>query len=761
MKKIKFLKKLAFLFVVLPMTFSLPSCSNSDDETKSSTDGKTTTGGGSGNPQTPKEETTTINGIDVPVSDKNKSSATLISEAYSALNSGDYDKTLSKFRSAYAISQTDETKIYYALTELAMLSTDKTVSDIIKNDLGITNYPATPNAIFNTSWVNELNTPYSFPDSILNKNWLKNYPKYESASFADFESNTSGTYIRVSATPTSYYYYSSNSSNFTLSPWDAYFLHEDGWIYYNNYRSIAGVKEYYLTNITPDPNGKYLIPFNDYYDRLNTSSQRTSVENQITDYLYNSSGTKTSSGSYVRVTGTETSSYEGDSVYIEKKYFDNIWSSSNKRLIDYSISNEGNYLVWKSSFISGYVKKLVKSEYSDCLYNMSSDRYKKSLLGQAVYLPELAIPDWVKSTGYYTNSLVKTTQTYKTWLYLLYANILTSCGDGLNSTIDKLLSVIHAKTESVKTIVDSMGTGTATIDTTFIANLKLTEIFGDDSVDLGKPEMNVLVAALEACDAVLNFAASYDFSANINAAKVDFNAVSDADEVLNIINSCVTAKTFSVRDAEKLSTSKFLLSNALSRLISAYNDIKTSNTYPQAAKDKIDEYGSFLLDGVTKAKTALDNGSVFYIPATPKEKTFPTNADNSAFGIDFGKIFTAGYFTDLIERSSDKEKIKIYYKRYENSYSYDNSTGYNSIRTESEPTELTKSIKQVCYDAQDSGYSSSTGSEYSWGNTHIWYEIGIMANRDIITDTLPGIDNTSRNSAAVDKVRFIRIFTVR
>ncbi|MBR0033008.1 MAG: hypothetical protein IJP61_12100 [Treponema sp.] len=745
MKKITILKKFALLCVLLPISFSLPSCSNSDDDTKTPTNekGSGSTGGEKG-PSLTEEETTTINGIDVPVSDKDKSSANLISEAYTALNAGDYNKTLSKFRSAYAKEQTDETKIYYALTELALLSTDKTVADIIKNDLGITDYPATPNAIFNTSW-------------------FKNYPKYESISADRFEKNSTGSYIRVSATPTDSY----SSSN--LFPWNAYALYDGDWVEYYAYSSM--MKEgYYLSNIVPDSNGKYLIPFNDYYDRLNTSSQRTSVENQITDYLYNSSGTKTSSGSYVRLAGTETSSYEGNYVYISYKNFEGIWSSSNKNLIDYSLSNEGNYLVYKSYFISGYIKKLLKSEYSDYLYNMiSKESYKKSLLGKAVYVPELAIPEWVKSTDYYQDSLVKTTQTYKTWLYLLYANVVTKCDNGFNNTIDKLLSVIHSKTETIKAIVDSLGTGTATLDAEFIANLKLTKILGEDPVDFGKPEMNVLTAALEACDAVLNFAASYDFSANLKAAEVDFDSdfyvKRDADKILNIVNDCVTSSTLSVRDASKLTTSKTLLSSALTRLISTYNDIKNSNNYPQAAKDKIDEYGPFLLDGATKAKAALNNGTVFYLPQNPKANTFPTSASDAAFGIDFGKIFTPGYFTDIIKRSSDKEKIKIYYKRYEDSYSYSSENGYKTVKSESDPTEIETTIeefvKTIASDAENSGYSDSSSSgSYSYGRTRIWYDIGIMADRDIITNALTGIANTQRNSAIVDKMRFIKLFTI-
>ena|GEM_PF-2504085 len=749
MKKITILKKLALLCVLLPISFSLPSCSNSDDDTKTPTNekGSGSTGGEKG-PSLTEEETTTINGIDVPVSDKDKSSANLISEAYTALNAGDYNKTLSKFRSAYAKEQTDETKIYYALTELALLSTDKTVADIIKNDLGITDYPATPNAIFNTSW-------------------FKNYPKYESISAERFEKNSTGSYIRVSATPTDSY----SSSN--LYPWNAYALYDGDWVEYYAYNSM--MKEgYYLSNVVPDSNGKYLIPFgndkysyNTYYNFIDTKSFYSQAQEAIADYLYDSDGTKSQSGSYVRLTGTETTSWSGDYIYYSYKNTNGTWSSSNGTINNYSLSNEGNYFAGKYDCITKFAENFIEAKYSSYRYNMTSSHYRKSLLGKAVYVPELAIPEWVKSTDYYQDSLVKTTQTYKTWLYLLYANVVTNCDNGFNNTIDKLLSVIHSKTETIKAIVDSLGTGTATLDAEFIANLKLTKILGEDPVDFGKPEMNVLTAALEACDAVFNFAASYDFSANLKAAEVDFDSTKDADTILNIVNDCVTSTTLSVRDASKLTTSKTLLSSALTRLISTYNDIKNSNNYPQAAKDKIDEYGPFLLDGATKAKTALNNGTVFYLPQSPKANTFPTSASDAAFGIDFGKIFTPGYFTDIIKRSSDKEKIKIYYKRYEDSYSYSSENGYKTVKSESDPTEIETTIeefvKTIASDA-DNSYSSSNSSSsgsYSYSVTRIWYDIGIMADSDIITSALPGIADSQRNSAIVDKMRFFKLFTIK
>ena len=751
MKKIKCIH--AAVFMLLTMSFSLFSCSHGSDD------------GGSSTPTT----TETIGGIEVPITDKNKSSTVLINEGYSALNSGDYDTTLSKFRSAYALDPNDTTKIYYALTELAMLSTDTDVVDIIKNDFGAKNYPATPNAIFNSAWVSEIKTPVSKLNSVFNSEWLKKYPELKNVNAATFEPNAEGNYIRVSATPT-------NSWSNNVLAWDSYYLHDGTWVYYPDYIKTMDKTTLFLTNVTPDANGNYLIPFSSCYSSLtDKTAYETQANSEIADYLYNVSSytpgqlTKTTEGQYVRLTGTETTSYNTDYMYYSYKNNDGTWTRSYGNIINYSLSNEGNYLASKSDIVLKLAQKKAKASLTSYLYNSTSS-YRKNILGEILYLPELAVPDWVTSSQYYKNTIVGTTQSYKTWLYLIYANLITNNEQGANEKIDKLIKIVHAKNETIRKIVDSMGTGTTTLDPTFIRNLRLTEYIGDDSVTISKTEMQILSAALEACDAALTFVASYDLSADLKCAEISLEASpaennAEKDKIVKAINDSVTAKTLSVRDATKLAAAKTMFSEAAGRVISCYNEIKTSTLYPQIVKDKIAEYGAAYYDGAVKAKAALDNGSIFYIPKEPNPRTFPTTASEAFFGIDLGKVFTPGYFTNIIERSTDKEKVKIYYKRFEETTGWNGSSLINN-HSESEFTELTGSISNFATTvANDAGLTVTLTSSpsYSYTRKEIWYEVGILINKDIITQALPGIEGAENQfdtitSAKIDKTRFIKIF---
>ena len=110
------------------------------------------------------------------------------------------------------------------------------------------------------------------------------------------------------------------------------------------------------------------------------------------------------------------------------------------------------------------------------------------------------------------------------------------------------------------------------------------------------------------------------------------------------------------------------------------------------------------------------------------------------FGIDFGKIFTPGYFTKLIERSGDMEKVRLYYIRCEHEW------GANDV-AESEPVEIDDISAFLDTTASDAG-----DTELS----EVWYDVGILANRKILVDALPGAD-----SSAVDEWRFISLFRVR
>lgn len=75
----------------------------------------------------------------------------LIQQGIDLLNSEKYDEGLAKFRAAYTAEKTDETKLYYALTLIASLSANEDLKSLIKDNLGIQNYPGTLNALLTES----------------------------------------------------------------------------------------------------------------------------------------------------------------------------------------------------------------------------------------------------------------------------------------------------------------------------------------------------------------------------------------------------------------------------------------------------------------------------------------------------------------------------------------------------------------------------------------------------------------------------------
>ena len=641
------------LCALLAALFAFVGCSGGDDNpavffppsdvadggagTGDGTSGGGTSGGGSG---------TETGGTAISPEDKAKSDAELVKEGNAALTDGDYDKAVSKFNAAYQKNPSDQNKIYYTLTDLAMLSVDDTIVDLMKNKLGMTKYPATLNALINTAWAKDKT------QQPLGSGWNKTFPVYRELTVTDVTQADDGNLIRVSGELVE------KTSENSEKRWVWYFLDGNDWIEqwtYTAYKQDASGK-IYLLNATPDANGKYLVSYNSTKDA---------------------------------------------------------------------------------------------SAPASCRYKISGT-HKKAVEGTHWTLPELAIPSWVTDQDYYKSTLIGATQTMQTWGYLLYANIISNNESGVNDVVDKLLPLIHKKSEEVKKTVDSLGDGTAKIEASFLATLNLKEILGEDDITIGKIEMNALAAALEGVDAVLNYAASYDLSANLKAAETDGSSYSNA---LKIIRNCVTAKTLAVRDAEKMTTSKTLLVDALGRLISSYEDMKVSTSYPQVVKEGIAQYGDILHDGAVKAKAAIENGSVFYIPKELTGKTFPTDLASAALGVDMGKIFTPGYWTSLVERSSDST-IKFYYKRVQYVFtSTSNPISISDNTTESELTEIAD-IDAFCNTTTSDAGSTVTkvteGGVTTTKQTTIYYRVGILLNQSVLSDVFPSVENVAEKMKFVD-----------
>ena len=134
----------------------------------------------------------------------------------------DFDLAVSYFKKAYEADKTDETKLYYALAELASISTDESVAKLLKENFGLKNYPSSMNALFSGSW-------------------MKEYISTTPCETAVFVKDPNGNYVRGNT------YYSDSYDN-VLSFYIKYTKYDDYWISPDYYG-------YYSSHITPSDTG--------------------------------------------------------------------------------------------------------------------------------------------------------------------------------------------------------------------------------------------------------------------------------------------------------------------------------------------------------------------------------------------------------------------------------------------------------------------------------------------------------------------------
>lgn len=475
--------------------------------------------------------------INITVVETSKEWKVLLNQGIELICEGHFDEGFTKIKLAYANEQNDETKMYYALVELASISTDESVNKIMKENLGITNYPAEFNSLISGDWLEKYNRSRSLEIIEL-----------VDAGVYNTESNFFG-YVKVDGE-----WCDSNDESYWIRP--SFFLYEGSWLH--NYSPDFNKQ---IKNITISEEGKYLV--------------RTSDIPNIPD------GTKI---------------YECE------------WTNEEKE------------------FLYAYV------------YD---------------YYPQFNEPAWLKDTDYYKETFVGTTATIVTQAYRFYASLIDCNPNGANELIDNIVNVFNTKFNPVKEIANTISNNSVLIPAKVIETLNLEELLGDSNVKLGKAELNVVIASLQLFKGIFEWISSYDLSANITELKSLFNSNESFDH--NYINDIIKVDTFKTRNESAIATSKTTFVDALDMLLASYDFIVSSeNDYPQAAKDEIKRYGDVLKSACNQLKNSITNGTVFYIPEDDPFETSEWNAtkDNCWFGIDMGKLFKAGYFSNIVERTS-------------------------------------------------------------------------------------------------------------
>lgn len=291
-------------------------------------------------------------------------------------------------------------------------------------------------------------------------------------------------------------------------------------------------------------------------------------------------------------------------------------------------------------------------------YNYTSDHYKYVLSDSSSSLaPDFNIPDWVKNSDLYKNSIVNTVETVSTIGVKMLGALIECNPNGLNELVDNVLKVFESKKLSnAKSVISEMSNASVSLPEKVIKAFNLESVLGENiSVKVGKAELNVLLAALNIYKGTFQLISSYDLSVDTDVLK---NLFIDYSSYYEKFGNAFNLKTFAVRNADAVKASKESFISAIDTLLESYDAMfGTSSTYPQGAVDTVKEYGDFFVLGAKELKNALNNNSVFYIPKDFGGTRWTTSAADAMFGIDLGKAFTAGYFSKIVEKDSSGDAV--------------------------------------------------------------------------------------------------------
>lgn len=549
--------------------------------------------------------------LSVTIKPSSKPYKNLLNEGIDLLFDQKYDEGVAKIKEAYNKEQNDETKLYYALAEIATISTDGSVSNIMKKNFGVKNYPSTLNAL-------------------INGEWLKEYKR--------------GFYE------------------------DVYTLHE-----------VSEDETYYYVKVSGD------------------------------GCDWNSDGEKC----YIRALLDE----EDDWI--------SCWATDFDCVKNVKLDESGKYLVYVSSLPEELKSQIQKK------YRLKYDHEKRVLIDHdSTKFPDFNVPKWLKDSDRYKESLIKSTQTSATTSLLLWGNLVECNPNGANELIDNILKIFDGKFENAKKLAASISEGNVLVPSKVISALRLEDVLGDSSVYVGKSELNVLISSMQILKGAFQWLSSYDLQANVSSAK-DFFGENPAE--VEFFRKLAKTNSLKVRNAGAMETSKKTFIEAVEILENSYNYLVSSaSSYPQAAKDEVARYGNVILAAAENLNECLKRGEIFYIPNENPFETLKWNASSSSnsFGIDMGKLFTAGYFSDIFERDGSDLKIDCvvdYYYRKKSVEEYHEGT-FN--------LKITSDMKTS--DDIENAVKKWVGDDYRWMEYDA--RIGLKINSKLLSDLLPGLN---------------------
>lgn len=379
-------------------------------------------------------------------------------------------------------------------------------------------------------------------------------------------------------------------------------------------------------------------------------------------------------------------------------------------------SDTGRYLI-----SSNYI--IIDDFNSQYRYRREIANEKWVLASRTTALPKIAMSDWFKNSQSYRNSLLKGVENTETVSEALLAGIIDCNPVGMNGLVDDCLALFNnPKIANARSIANSIEDNVE-LPAQLVSAFHLEHILGEDEVWFGKAEFNILMAALDLIKGTLQYISSYDLSANVAQLRsVMMNGTGMTDEAAIAL---IADNTLAVRNASALTAAKTTYCNVIDTIVASYDAMfGTSGYYPQALKEMVQEYGNKYRPGLISLKSAIQGNNVFYIPMSNGMPSWEADPNpNTDLGIDFGKFFTPGYFSNIIERDAQRH-VTLY-----EDYSYHFNT-YGVLVTDA--PDIPNAINPDILNPPVEGVAENSPS-----NGRTWYDFDyLFYSTPVLKDTL-------------------------
>ncbi len=397
------------------------------------------------------------------------------------------------------------------------------------------------------------------------------------------------------------------------------------------------------------------------------------------------------SGYYFRASLDDNGDYKGCSYMVTKcpeapdGYFAYMWSEHDYR------RNIGEYMEPPRNLQNRRFRLDDNGEYLIYVYCSPYDSNYAELQNYTAYQVKNESNESIRYSYYKTTKAPVFSRQFKNnWISagvdsgiklweLFLANALEGNTNGLNGAIDDLYDALFgSEYESACSKINAINSP-VTISAWAVKALGLDKVFGTSNVRLGKTELKLVKTVLDLFKFIFEYLQSYNLDSDLSVLKVEWDAnfysertaISYLQDNLASYNPSIDpiAQGFlDIRSSQKMADSKQTLLSILDDVITAYSEITGPNSiYPQAFKDFLvgsDGLGNLLYDGAQKLRTALINGTKFYIPIEDfingrVPASWPVSGSD---WVDTAKAFTPGLFSVENCIELNQQRKPVFYK---------------------------------------------------------------------------------------------------